>query len=99
MLALSSTSVVVVAWLVRRRSGSSRAASAPSRLSEAGVMVRAVSARPLERRRRFPLPPLPEPSVLVGLARGVVFRAGFAVLGTLLLGAPFGGILGIVCQS
>jgi hypothetical protein len=35
--------------------------------------------------------------VLVGLTRGVVFRAGFAVL-TLLLGAPFGGILGIVCQ-
>jgi hypothetical protein len=37
----------------------------------------------------------------MGAARGVdvVFRAGFAVLLTLLLGAPFGGILGIVCQS
>ena len=55
----------------------------------------------LERRRRFPPPPLPGPSVPVGAARGVDvdLRAGFAFLLTLLLGAPFGGILGIVCQS
>jgi len=37
----------------------------------------------------------------MGAAHGVDvdFRAGFAFLLTLLLGAPFGGILGIVCQS
>ena len=56
---------------------------------------------PLGRRRRLPPPPLPEPSVpVVGLAFGVVFRAGRAFFGTLLLGAPFGGMFpGIVCQS
>ena len=69
--------------------------------SEAAFLSFGLAPSLLERRRRFPPPPLLELSVPAGAARGVAvdFRAGFAFLLTLLLGAPFGGILGIVCQS